>query len=154
MGLMENSPDTKKYIGVKMIKALPMNRLDYNMYRGWELPEDENGADEGFLVEYVDGGKSNHTDHVGYISWSPKGVFNNAYHSVKGVPFGVALEAVKKGTGMRLPSWSKDVIIRVFSPIEESEMSAPYLYVESGYGKVPWKETMIELFSNEWEIVN
>lgn len=33
-------------------------------------------------------------------------------------------------------------------------MTAPYLYVESRFGRVPWKETMIELFSEEWEVVN
>lgn len=34
-----------------------------------------------------------------------------------------------------------------------SLMTAPFLYVESRYGKVPWKETMIELFADNWEIV-
>jgi hypothetical protein len=33
-------------------------------------------------------------------------------------------------------------------------MTAPYLYVESRFGRVPWKETFIELFSEEWEIVD
>ena len=32
-------------------------------------------------------------------------------------------------------------------------MTAPYLYVESRFGRVPWKETMIELFSIEWTVV-
>ena len=59
-----------------------MNRLEYNEYRGWQLPENENGADEGFLVEYLDGGEANHPDHVGYISWSPKTVFDNAYNLI------------------------------------------------------------------------
>lgn len=68
-----------KYLGVKLIEAKPMNRSDYNDYRGWELPEDENGEDEGYLVEYTDGGKSNHPKHKGYISWSPKDVFDKAY---------------------------------------------------------------------------
>ena len=68
--------------------------------------------------------------------------------------FGVALEAVKKGKGMRLSSWSNDVIIRAQYPDEHSKMTAPYLYVESRFGKVPWKETMIELFNEEWEIVS
>lgn len=67
------------YVGSKIIKAKPMNRLEYNVYRGWELPADENGADEGYLVEYTDGGQSNHKDHVGYISWSPKKVFDGTY---------------------------------------------------------------------------
>jgi len=69
----------KNYIGVKRIKASAMNRQQYNDYRGWELPADENGSDEGFLVEYIDGGQSNHPAHSGYISWSPKEVFEQAY---------------------------------------------------------------------------
>ena len=32
-------------------------------------------------------------------------------------------------------------------------MTAPYLYVESRFGRVPWKETMIELFAENWEVV-
>jgi hypothetical protein len=67
--------------------------------------------------------------------------------------FGQAFEAVKKGAGMRLPSWSPDVVIRAQYPDENSKMTAPYLYVESRFGMVPWKETMIELFSEEWVIV-
>lgn len=69
----------QKYIGTKVINAVPMTRLEYNQLRGWQLPEDENGADEGFLVEYVDGGKANHPGFTGYISWSPKDVFERAY---------------------------------------------------------------------------
>lgn len=67
------------YIGTKTIKASPMTRGDYNVLRGWELPADENGADAGFLVEYVDGGKANHPDFAGYVSWSPADVFERAY---------------------------------------------------------------------------
>lgn len=69
----------KLYSGSKQVHARPMNRGEYNAYRGWEVPADENPADEGYLVEYVDGGKSNHPAHAGYISWSPKDVFERAY---------------------------------------------------------------------------
>jgi hypothetical protein len=69
----------KQYIGTKIINATPMTRLAYNELRDWELPENENGEDEGFLVEYLDGGEANHPDYAGYISWSPKAVFENAY---------------------------------------------------------------------------
>lgn len=68
--------------------------------------------------------------------------------------FGQALEAVKQGKGMRLPQWKTDVIIRAQYPDEHSKMTAPYLYVESRYGKVPWKEIMIELFAEDWEVVD
>jgi len=67
--------------------------------------------------------------------------------------FGEAFEKVKKGAGMRLPHWSEDVTIKAQYPDSHSEMTAPYLYVESRFGRVPWKETMIELFSEDWEVV-
>ena len=67
--------------------------------------------------------------------------------------FGQALEQVKQGKGMRLPQWKEDVVIRAQFPDEHSKMTAPYLYVESRFGRVPWKETMIELFAENWEIV-
>jgi len=77
--------------------------------------------------------------------------------------FGSAFGAIKTATltkvenndprGMRLPSWSDDVVIRIQKPDENSKMTAPYLYVESRFGRVPWKETMIELFSDKWELV-
>lgn len=69
----------KTYIGTKVLRATPMNRLEYNNVRGWTLPADKNGADEGYLVEYTDGGKPNTTTHAGYVSWSPKDVFERAY---------------------------------------------------------------------------
>jgi len=67
--------------------------------------------------------------------------------------FGAALEQVKNGKAMRLPQWAGDVVIRAQFPDEHSKMTAPYLYVKSFFGMVPWKETMIELFSEEWEVM-
>lgn len=70
--------------------------------------------------------------------------------------FGDAFEQVKKGRAMRLPGWSPDVRIKAcYTPWSRNAtgMTAPYLYVDSRHGKVPWKETMIELFAENWEIV-
>ena len=78
------------YIGTKAVKAVPMSRLAYNEYRGWVMPADENPADEGYLVEYLDGGKPCDDRHEGYISWSPKDVFERAYK-----PQGTWLDRVK-----------------------------------------------------------
>lgn len=72
----------KTYIGTKTILAKPMRREEYNIFRGWTLPPDEDGSDEGYLVEYTDGGKPNVKGHVGYVSWSPKEQFEKAYHEV------------------------------------------------------------------------
>jgi len=49
--------------------------------------------------------------------------------------FGQAFEEVKRGKGMRLPQWQSDVVIRAQYPDENSKMTAPYLYVESRFGK-------------------
>ncbi len=72
----------------------------------------------------------------------------------KMLTFGKALGMIQSGiaSGMRLPTWSADVVIKVQQPDENSKMTAPYLYVESRFGKVPWKETMIEMFSTKWEV--
>lgn len=67
------------YEGTKRLLATPMTRGAYNQYRGWETPADENPKDDGYLVEYQDGGKPNCPRHAGYISWSPKDVFERSY---------------------------------------------------------------------------
>ena len=96
----------KPFIGTKMILARPMGRGEYNTYRGWECPADENPEDEGFLVEYVDGGRANHPDHAGYISWSPKDVFERAYRPTQGMTFGLAIEALKQGAKVARAGWN------------------------------------------------
>lgn len=67
--------ELKNYIGTKQIQATPMTRGEYNKYRGWEIPANENPADEGYLVKYSDG----------YESWSPKKQFEEAYRECKGM---------------------------------------------------------------------
>lgn len=64
------------YIGIKKIKAEPMTRGDYNKFRGWNIPENENPNDNGYIVKYSDG----------YISWSPKSVFEEAYDEIGNKP--------------------------------------------------------------------
>lgn len=86
----------KQYIGTKMIKAKPMNRGDYNKYRGWNIPKNENPADEGYLVMYSDG----------YESWSPKKQFEEAYRDCMGMTFGIALELLKKGCKVAREGWN------------------------------------------------
>lgn len=66
-------------IGIKMIEYFPLTKAEYNAYRGWDMPEGEDPNEEGYCVEYLDSDKSNHPNHKGYISWSPKNVFDKAY---------------------------------------------------------------------------
>jgi len=62
-----------KYKCHKEVHATQMTRGDYNLYRGWTIPEDENPDEEGYLVIYNYG-----TDRH-YESWSPKDIFDEGY---------------------------------------------------------------------------
>jgi len=42
----------KNYIGVKVVAAEPMSRGEYNEYRGWKIPSDENPEDEGYHIRW------------------------------------------------------------------------------------------------------
>ena len=67
-----------KYIRMHQVEAEPMTRGDYNKKRGWQIPANENPADEGYIVSYPDG----------YVSWCPKAQFeNNAFSDAKDAPF-------------------------------------------------------------------
>ena len=96
-----------RYIGVKQINAMPMTREEYNEFRGWQVPKDENPDDAGYLVEYVDGGKANTEQFKGYVSWSPKDVFERAYREVgAGMTFGMALDLMKAGSRVARMGWN------------------------------------------------
>jgi hypothetical protein len=87
---------SKRYLGVKVVEAKPMTRGEYNTFRGWEIPADEDPADEGFLVEYPDG----------YISWCPKQQFEEANRSIYAMTFGHAIEAMKMGMKVARAGWN------------------------------------------------
>lgn len=55
------------FIGVKLVEGKPMTLGEYNVFRGWDLPDDEDGNDKGFLFKYRDG----------YVSWCPEKQFKD-----------------------------------------------------------------------------
>lgn len=65
--------ELKHYECHKEVDARPMPLGEYNEYRGWQLPEDEDPARLGYLVIY----NKDTPDH--YESWSPKEVFDDGY---------------------------------------------------------------------------
>jgi len=108
----------QRYIGTKLINAEPMNRSAYNTFRGWQLPADENVEDNGYLVEYIDGGPPNTEHYHGYVSWSPKEVFDNAYRPVDGMSFGLAIEAMKMGKAVTRAGWNgKGMFVCLMPPL-------------------------------------
>lgn len=93
-------------IGTKQVNLFPMTRAEYNTFRGWALPADENGADEGYLVEYLDGGQPNTPHYAGYVSWSPKAQAEAAYRSTDAMTFGDALIMLKAGHRVARAGWN------------------------------------------------
>lgn len=66
------------------VTAIEMTRQEYNEIRGWELPADENGDDEGFLIEDP-AGQKNTPDYDGFVQWLPKAEFERKFTSDKAV---------------------------------------------------------------------
>lgn len=110
------------HIGTKIIKAKPMNRQQYNDFRGWKLPENENGEDEGYLVEYTEGGVANTAEYKGYVSWSPKEVFEKEYQPDGKLSFGGALKALKQGHKVMRNGWNgKNLFISLKRGVQASD---------------------------------
>ncbi len=153
----------KKYIGTKMIEAKPMNRGDYNTYRGWNIPKDENPADEGYLVMYSDG----------YESWSPKKQFEEAYRDCMGMTFGIALELLKKGCKVAREGWNGKGMFVVYQkgypdgiPCNKQTAEAwsmnegdlfkcnPYLQIKQVNGSHSmWVPSIGDVLAEDWIIV-
>lgn len=153
----------KKYIGTKMIEAREMNRGDYNVYRGWQIPADENPKDEGYLVKYSDG----------YESWSPKKQFEEAYRDCMGMNFGIALELLKKGFRMAREGWNGKGLFVVYQKgypqgipcnkqtaeawgINEGDLFIcnPYLQIKQVDGSHSmWVPSIGDVLAEDWVIV-
>jgi len=154
----------EQYIGTKVVNAVPMDRLSYNEFRGWILPKDENGADEGYLVEYLDGGKPNTNSYAGYVSWSPKEQFDNAYKSSGNLSFGDALVYMKLGYKVARKGWNgKGIFIKLQIPDTHSKMTHPYIYIDTTGIKsdspdvprslVPWLASQTDMLAEDWVLL-
>lgn len=162
----------ERFIGTKQLNAKPMTRLEYNLLRGWPLPADERGEDEGYLVEYLDGGKPNHHNFSGYISWSPKEQFEKAYRRADGMNFGLALEALKAGNRVARTGWNCKGMWLVFDPgskvSEVREGSAyhkagitgnftinPHIDMRTATGEMQpgWLASQTDMLAEDWMIV-
>jgi len=147
----------KNYIGTKMVKAEPMNRGDYNTYRGWQIPSDENPSDDGYVLEYPDG----------YVSWSPKKQFEDAYRDCMGVTFGIALELLKKGAKVAREGWNgKTQHIELASNISYTSLDGEVIncehdaignktiaFVGTSGVQMGWLASQADMLAEDWVLV-
>ena len=170
MTVISISEGMRMFVGTKAIKAGEMSRGDYNRYRGWEVPADEDPTDEGFLVEYLDSPNSNHPDHEGYLSWSPKSVFEDAYKASGEMSFSQALECIKRGMKMARAGWNgKNMFVFLVSGSRFQVNRPPLLGIyeegtEINYHAhidmrtadgtiVPWLASQTDVLAEDWGIV-
>ena len=85
------------YIGTKVVgkvKACTLGEAEEELGRTLGSHHDVNA--EGYIVQYEDG----------YQSWSPKDVFDKAYHPLEGSDFGVAIDALRAGLRVTRQGWN------------------------------------------------
>ena len=161
----------KLYIGTKVVYATPMNRAAYNEFRGWQLPEDENGEDAGYLVESTESNtKSNTPEYAGYVSWSPADVFEQSYYSASNPTFGFALEIMKVGHKIARKGWNGKGMFIFLVPGSRFQVSRPpllniypegtiidyrpHIIMKTADGQiVPWVASQSDLLENDWFLV-
>ena len=140
------------YIGVKIVKALPMTREQFEAKHGRNVGGDQFG--EGFEVVY----------EGGHHAWSPKDVFQAAYRSIGSMTFGLAIEALKLGKKVARSGWNgKGIHIELQVPDAHSKMSHPYIFIDTTglqtenpdapKSRVPWLASQTDMLAEDWQIV-
>ncbi|ADV46447.1 DUF2829 domain-containing protein [Nitratifractor salsuginis] len=160
----------KQYIGTKIINAKPMTLGGYNNFRGWEIPKDEDPAREGYLVEYTDGGEPNTAEYKGYVSWSPKEVFERAYRLNGNLTFGDALVYLKDGKKLARRGWNgkgmfiflvpgstfkvnRSPLLGIYPEGTEVQYHA-HIDMKTAQGYiVPWLASQADMLAEDWEVV-
>lgn len=153
------------YIGVKIVKALPMTRDQFEAKHGRNVGGDQTG--EGFEVEY----------EGGYQAWSPKDVFQSAYRSIGSMTFGLAIEALKLGKKVARSGWNgkgmwltlscaKAKIVkaediwaphnREFAEQNGGEVQVdPYITMKTAQNTIQsgWLASQADILAEDWQII-
>ena len=148
----------KKYIGTKIIEAVPAIRKGGKVYEeGKPIPKSMDPTEEGYKVRYPDG----------YESWSPKDVFEEAYRPTDCMSFGLAIEAMKKGKKVARRGWNgKNQHIELATRISYMTAEGVFVNVEheaignkaiafcgtSGV-QMGWLASQADMLADDWEVV-
>lgn len=155
----------QKYIRYHIVEAEPMTRGDYNKHRGWEIPANENPADEGYHVVYPDG----------YESWCPKAQFEAAGSRIDNMTFGQAIDACRyRGAKIQRANWNGEGQFVRFEEVLASEdgklhtepQGAPGMVASSCFVfhfvnrktgetgiQVGWLASQADMAASDWRIV-
>jgi hypothetical protein len=148
----------QRYLGVKMIEATPMKHGDYarEKYGENKIETDfskENRYTDGYKVVYEDG----------YVSWSPKEVFEKAYRLIDKLTFGLAIEAMKLGKKVAREGWNGKgmwLILQITPPTTSMYVGGkyygflPYIQMKTVDDKmVPWLASQTDILAEDWFVM-
>lgn len=92
-------------VGTKVVKFIAMTDHEFAEYTNRKITGSQ--ARAGYLVEYEQmPGDVRFKDHDGYISWSPKSVFDKSYKINGEFDFGHALFLAKRGLKVARSGWN------------------------------------------------
>ena len=160
----------KQYIGAKIIQAEPANRYEFEdgtvftkmVSEEWTkveaaLLEQPHNVRGGYAVFYPDG----------YVSWSPKDVFEEAYRETDGMSFGLAIEAAKKGYKIARAGWNgKNQYVELAFGISymnkhgeavnvdhEAIGNKALAFVGTSGVQMGWLASQADMLADDWKIV-
>ena len=142
----------QKNNGTKIIEAEPC--------KAWKDTKLHKAGEDGYKVRYPDG----------YESWSPKGVFEEAYRPTDCMSFGLAIEAMKKGKKVSRRGWNGKGMFLYYVPegrypartdaaksIAEEDGKVDYgayIAMKTAQGNVtPWLASQTDMLADDWEVV-
>ena len=137
---------TQDYFGTKRVTA-------------WESHKHE-GKELGYAVKYADG----------YISWSPKDVFEEAYQPIDALSFGHAVVALKAGHCVSRAGWNGKGMFLFLVPGSTFAVNRPPLlgifpegtsidyhaHIDmktAGGDVVPWLASQSDVLADDWQII-
>ena len=156
----------KQYIGTKVIQAEPAFRVSAGDFKNvihpktYAVPEDRTGQtwEDGYKVLYPDG----------YVSWSPKEVFEEAYRETNAMTFGLAIEAMKKGERVARKGWNgkdmyvflayeadfvTDADISAFDQLEVEVADMLVMKTAQDTFQPGWLASQADMLADDWYIV-
>lgn len=154
----------KQYIGSKIVKAWPCYRIPVIGGRFEYCKLDEvvptcitGKIEDGYRVQYEDG----------YLSWSPKAVFEKAYRETTGLSFGLAIEAAKMGKKIARAGWNgKNQYVELAYCISYKNNAAEvvnvnhcnignkaFAFVGTSGVQMGWLASQADMLADDWQIV-
>ena len=152
---------------VIFVSAMAMTRQEYNDLRGWQLPENENGSDAGYLIEDP-AGEQNTDKFKGFVNWLPKSEFERKYivesdekHPKEDAPkdmpvatvdFGSAVYALKQGKKVARSGWNgKGMYIRYVPTTNSLNEHLEIKNVKDTFDT--WVPSISDLLAEDWVVL-